>query len=101
MTVDTKELRRLLAEATPGPWSRTKSGDAHWLREVRDENGGGIAFCGHGDVTRAHSDSLLIMSAINALPELLDELDALRKTVAAREVRPAGAKDGGFDGECG
>lgn len=93
---DTAELRRLLGAATEGPWDI-------WEEKVADRdaaaaalvfqaratpepfpgvvyllNAGGLcpATTGCGPTSKANAD--LITAAVNALPDLLDELDRLR-----------------------
>lgn len=66
--MDTKELRRLLSEATPGPWQRA-----------------GCAVCPEGMLPGSRdfiapniatwADAAFIAAARNALPELLDALE--------------------------
>jgi hypothetical protein len=67
------ELRRLLAEAAPGPWeaiARVDEGD--WL-VLTDEDPRGW----RNDLsTMQEQDARLVAGAVNALPGLLDELDA-------------------------
>ena len=53
MNIDTAELRRMMAEATPGPWVRA------------------------GLFDNPH-DAALSTAAVNALPALLDEVERLR-----------------------
>lgn len=67
-----KELRDLLAKATPGPWRRTDSDDPHWLCEVRAPDGGFITFCG---TNTGQADAALIVAAVNALDELLTDYE--------------------------
>lgn len=69
----------------PGPWSRTTSGDPHWLREVRSESGS-IAWCGDTSDARAHALSAFIAAASpDVVIALLDRVEALR-ILALREV---------------
>jgi hypothetical protein len=73
--VDTKRLRLLLRAATPGPWISKRAGTRN---EIWAERGqiADLWLFGRGPV--ADFDADIIAEAINALPELLDELDALR-----------------------
>lgn len=66
---DTTELRRLLAEATPGPWS---------VEEYPDMPG---SFYVKAGVFGLHENAALIVAARNALPALLDENDRLREAL--------------------
>ena len=83
------ELRRLLAEATPGPWVAEVSGktgpivmDAESVSALDH-----VARCPH---YRGSADSELIVAAVNALPGLLDALgvaEATTERVRALHVR--------------
>lgn len=64
--IEIPELRRLLAEATPGDW---KIGPSQFDLET-DRVHIGYMFMG--------VDAALITAAINALPALLDEIERLR-----------------------
>ena len=86
--LDLAELRRLLAEATPGPWLTAdhQVDDSNVPRTiVRLSDDGGvlvdvglneIADCDFGENTKA--DVRLIAAAVNSLGPLLDELERLR-----------------------
>ena len=78
MTPDLAELRRLLADGTPGPWSTVSGAGNVW--HFRDE-GAPTVVAGHQCAAPRVPDALLIAAAVNALPALLDaavERDALR-----------------------
>ena len=71
------ELRRLLADGTPGPWSTVSGAGNVW--HFRDE-GAPVVVAGHQCAAPRVPDALLIAAAVNALPALLDaavERDAL------------------------
>ena len=77
--VDIEKLRALLAAATPGPWA--------YYDDIRPDvrsaaNRGGFMGAGHiATVSRYDgntNDAALIAGAVNALPELLDEVERLR-----------------------
>jgi len=76
------ELRRLETKATAAPWHVTE--DADYV--LRDGKTVGVAWrcinAGDGDVARLdysrRADALLIAAARNALPTLLDAMEALR-----------------------
>ena len=88
--MDTKELRKLLDAATPGPWELWTS--CSWRR-----------FCGprgsmviepviqrsdnHPDLVVSAEDAALIIAMRNNLPELLNRLDAQALFLEAIEVR--------------
>jgi len=78
--VNTEELRRLLSEATPGPWHQSTSG---WFVDCAD---GGIVSDLHGKKQRAIANGALIAAAVNALPRYLDLADAVREWRATWEV---------------
>ena len=78
MSPDLDELRRLLADGTPGPWSTVSGAGNVW--HFRDE-GAPVVVAGHQCAAPRVPDALLIAAAVNALPALLDaaaERDALR-----------------------
>ena len=81
MTTDTKRLRELLSKATPGPWEPTNTttvncnyacGSGPWIISDRND-------------PQVIADAALIAAAVNALPELLDEVERLRTHVACLE----------------
>lgn len=74
VTVDIAELRRLLATATPGPW---------WLSASRVAviSADSVLVCSVNRIT-PQTDLELIAAAVNALPQLLDEVEAHRKVAA-------------------
>lgn len=82
MTAPTEaELRRLLAEATPGPWHAWRHGEHSLYKGPGVEAGAGTYICetatdgmGLGD-----ADAALIVAAVNALPSLLDRMAALEE----------------------
>jgi len=65
------ELRALLANALALLWSRTTSGDPHYLREVRSGTSS-VAFCGDIDDVKAHAAAALIVAAVNEFPALFN-----------------------------
>jgi hypothetical protein len=74
MTVDTAKLRRLLDEGTPRPWFRQDG-----ILSGPDKGNFNIGH-GIGDTYASptpSADAALITEAVNALPVLLDERDAL------------------------
>ncbi len=89
-TID--ELRKLLAEATPGPWRfDTYGASAVILAGGRSLSAVASLECTwpDGDEDKARltvrADAGIICAAVNALPSLLDSLDASRKRVEALE----------------
>ena len=81
---DRTELRRLLDEATPGPWALYDG----WLHEGRayvarigNAAGNGI-WASAIDMAGEVADFELIVAAVNALPSLLDQLDAAEAALA-------------------
>lgn len=68
-------LRELLAAATPGPWVRTASG----ITQAADDGGPD-----YGEIADpAPDDAVLIVAAVNAIPALLDRLEAAEVVVEA------------------
>jgi hypothetical protein len=100
---DPNELRRLLAEATPGPWEWWTSCSWRRLSQAGGPDGGVlcpmVASDGHPDLSVSEEDRALIVAAVNSLPELLDTLDRLRNENAElREaLRPFATKASDWD----
>ena len=87
---DTNELRKLLAAATPPPWYGTWS--------ISTADGDPIASTDvslASDLKESDANGDLIVAAVNALPALLDELDAARAAINMAE----GEADHALDGE--
>ena len=92
---DTNELRKLLAAATPTPWA-VSHGDESWevvqtkpdgtpdfgARRTAFDDGSAGGEYGPSCNTLTRD---LIVAAVNALPSLLDELDALRARIKSLE----------------
>ena len=76
------ELRRLLADGTPGPWSTVSGAGNVW--HFRDE-GAPIVVAGHQRTPRV-PDALLIAAAVNALPALLDAAEERDALAAERDA---------------
>lgn len=76
MTVDVKALRDLLANGSPRPWidggGHTRFSDVHF--------GAGPSVI---TAKQAAADEVLLVAAVNALPELLGELERYRAAEAA------------------
>jgi len=95
MTINTAELTALIEKATSGPWFAGGSinfpkgnGDDQWLMKIWPDQyavGGLIARTGHDPFSgwdeQAADDAALIVAAVNALPALLAEREALRKAL--------------------
>ena len=78
---DTARLRALLADGG-SEWHAVKEHHDHHVLSIRSEDDGLIAeFVYPGDAA-------LIVEAVNALPGLLDELDALRAALNSLAVAP-------------
>ena len=71
MTISITALRALLAAGTPGPWEYGAL--AYSGRYLRD--GRGYVFANVDD----DGNGALITAAVNALPELLDEVERLQR----------------------
>lgn len=81
MTTDTDALRKALAAATPGPWEH----DGGWTVTAPSPEGWeGPYMVTMTDQCRA--DAALIVAAVNALPDLLDERDRMLATIARVEA---------------
>ena len=78
--VDRAELRRLLDEATPRPWTAEFSGTTGpVVMDVQSVSAlDHVAKCPH---YRGSADSELIAAAVNALPDLLDALDVAESAI--------------------
>jgi len=74
------ELRRLLAEATPGPWEAV--GCELYAPAYCDSDP--LAVCAYGDDYRP-KDAALIVGAVNALGSMCDEIEMLRARVKELE----------------
>ena len=68
--IDRDELRRLLDEATPGPWVAEGS-------QVWGPDGGLVAAVREHSTLVDRPDALIIAAAVNALPALLDAAELL------------------------
>lgn len=84
MTIDTAKLRELLVKATPGAWeSYPQEGPpthCYVAQLFRPDGRDSIAeFCPTQDESEATANVELCRIVHNALPTLLDELDALRE----------------------
>ena len=77
VTTDIAELERLLAEATPGPWSSQHGYDEP---ELSIWAGGHCLFADSFRYARS-ADAALIAAAVNALPALLAERERLRGAI--------------------
>ena len=72
---DRTELRRLLDEATPGPWEAEGS-------QLWGPDGVLVAAVREHSTIVDRPDAQLIAAAVNALPGLLDQLDAAEAALA-------------------
>jgi len=82
---DIEEMRLLLKEATPGPWRWWTSNSHHRLSSDPSGKDGDVIHAyrakdGLCVIAVKEADAALIVAAVNELPALLDELEALRKT---------------------
>ena len=79
-TINIPELRRLLAEATPGPWNDTgikrDDGLLGWV--ITGDDGNDVC---QTIETYKTTNASLIAAAVNALPALLDERERLREAL--------------------
>jgi len=101
-------LRRLRDEATPGPWTQENPNNEFWPEDERSEPGPAIYAGGHqliyNEGGHTTADAALIVSAVNALPTLLDaveERDRLREEAAkwrAAWAQTSGEHDNPWEG---
>lgn len=91
MTIDTKHVREQIRRASPLPWMLATSNSWRRIVDFRNDN-----VCqpitqhdGHPDLLFAGGvegpNAMLLIGAVNALPELLDEIERLRTRL---EVNP-------------
>lgn len=86
-------LRELLAKATtPGRWAVTTDGI------VPEADDGGPDFCAVANNAEP-DDAALIVAAVNALPALLDRLEAAERVVAAARAIDRAYSEGGSLGD--
>jgi hypothetical protein len=84
MTTDIEGLKALLEKATPGPWKvadkvATVGGDRYL---VITHPAGWVSLIMEGDDGRDEADAVLIVAAVNALPDLLATITALEDKLA-------------------
>lgn len=58
------------------PWC-IQSNDPHWMREVRDCDNRGIAWCGSFPEKEAHANAALIVRAVNSHADLITAVKSL------------------------
>lgn len=95
MTTDTKALRALLARGTKGEWAEWRHGQRESeIARACDDDGASSSIWTTGGALRGTSDDdrALIVAAVNALPALLDEVEAQRAILG--EIRPLANEDG-------
>jgi hypothetical protein len=80
--VDVAALKRLLDEATPGPWSRYPKSRYILARETH-----GDPICVEFHPAVKEADRALIVAAVNALPALLARLASENVARAAQKLR--------------
>ena len=98
----TDQLRALLAEATPGPWTESGRDVDHDRFVAEGKNPGDVAGLGceiegppdgwlRGQFHR-HADAALIVAAVNALPALFDVVEAAAETLPVLEYAAVQAR---------
>ena len=87
MTADIPKLRELLAKATPGPWNSTTDHKGYMI-----DDGKGYCVAGAGTLNQHGADMDAIVAAVNALPALLSELEALREAIIRPDLSAAMCK---------
>jgi hypothetical protein len=80
------DIKRLLGEATPGPWALhnetcVSSGDTMTAQTCDDEP---------ENTPQAEQNAALIVAAVNALPSLLADIELLREALQAISQRHPG-----------
>lgn len=96
MKTDTARLRALYEAATPGPWYVPRGKGCRKIRGPkkpgRQSQGSDIGYTvGLADDRLDAANAMLIAETHNALPALLDEVDALRAVAeAAKATGPEG-----------
>ena len=86
MTTNINELKRLLAESTPGPWALhnetcVSSGDTMTAQTCDDEP---------ENTPQAEQNAALIVASVNALPSMLADIELLREALQAIGQRHPG-----------
>lgn len=84
--VDVQELRRLVADATHGPWSWFASDASAGVR--MPGRSGAAAWLGNIDGRSNHADAALIVALVNTAPAIFDEIEALRAEVEGLRPKP-------------
>jgi len=83
------ELRALVDKATPGPIAIHRidldGGALEWQMQSERRNAAVVGSFTDEDNRRARYDAQLFSAAVDAIPELLDEVERLRKMVAMLE----------------
>jgi hypothetical protein len=94
--MNTDKLKRLMGEATPGPWELDSFycisaglGNGLFYYTINDD----------GVHAKNPSDPALIVAAVNALPELLAEIADLKQTVIAF-AGPEAVRQAAHSGYC-
>ena len=91
--IDTAELRRLLAEATPGEWRAVERGNSvpsHVVVTTAYDGAPSVNVC--SGISPRTGNAALIVAAVNALPALLDEVERLTAANAALLARAEAAE---------
>lgn len=79
---DIRVLREALASVPTKVWGIT-SNDPHWRREVRDEEGRGVAWCGLPVDREAHALAAFVAASNpSRIARILDALEEARKDAA-------------------
>jgi hypothetical protein len=87
-----EELRRLEAEATPGPWRHDSNvvneidGEASVFAGLQGLEASCVASTGPGGDPQSDADAEFIVAARNQLPRILDALDAVQALAETLEA---------------
>jgi hypothetical protein len=97
MTTNINELKRLLAEATPGPWNVHTQADGDYLLHTHTPYTYGVATV-HApseadEAAEGEANAALIAAAVNSLPGLLAAHERLREALRMIVVTPLAIDD--------
>jgi hypothetical protein len=91
------DIKRLLAEATPGPWNVHTQADGDYLLHTHTPYTYGVATVyapsEADEAAEGEANAALIVAAVNSLPDLLAERDRLREALRLIIVTPLAIDD--------
>jgi len=92
MTPELEELKRLLAEATPGPWEKSGVRTKCIIEDAISIGADGLSYIylpigkTHNEQAGALADAALIVAAVNALPGLIARVEEMEAELEAARV---------------